>query len=222
MNKPDISNAWLALAKHHDQVLALNIKDQFAINPKRFSEFSLNSCGIFLDYSKNRVTQDTMNLLFDLAKTAEIARYREEMFNGSQINITEKRAVLHTALRNINNASAPEGKLIQKELKHITECVHRIRDGKWCGYNGKAITDVVNIGIGGSDLGPAMVVSALQPYVTHIKVHFVSNLDATHLTETIKYLNPETTLFIISSKTFTTQETLTNAISAKEWLFSKA
>ncbi|MDR1057012.1 MAG: glucose-6-phosphate isomerase [Coxiellaceae bacterium] len=221
MNKPDISEAWSKLVEHYNQILDLNVKNQFTINPQRFSEFSLSTCSVFLDYSKNRITQDTMNLLFNLAAATKVTQYREEMFKGSEINVTEKRAVLHTALRNIDNTSTPEGKLIQKEFERIADCVHCVRDGKWYGCSGKAITDIVNIGIGGSDLGPAMVVHALQPYITHIKIHFVSNLDATHFVETIKYLNPETTLFIIASKTFTTQETLTNAMSAKEWLLGK-
>ena len=220
-DKSGISSAWQALSNHYHQISDLKIKDQFAIYPERFSEFSLQAAGIFLDYSKNRVTAETMRLLCDLAEAAEVSLHREEMFSGKEINVTEKRAVLHTALRNIHDESTPESVLVKKELKRIAECVNNIRDGKWCGYSDKAITDVVNIGIGGSDLGPAMVVAALQPYVNHIKAHFVSNIDPTHISETIKYLNPETTVFIVTSKTFTTQETLTNAIVAREWLLSK-
>jgi glucose-6-phosphate isomerase len=218
MSKPNISKVWVELSSHYKKNFNLSIKEQFTINPKRFDEFSLRSCGIFLDYSKNRITRETIKLLIDLAETAEVIRCREEMFNGSKINITEKRAVLHTILRDINNISAPENKLVNHELNRMESLVCSVRSGKWRGYNGKVITDIVNIGIGGSDLGPAMVVNALQAYATHIKVHFVSNVDATNFTEVIKYLNPETTLFVISSKTFSTQETLINAISAREWL----
>ncbi|OGT08523.1 MAG: glucose-6-phosphate isomerase [Gammaproteobacteria bacterium RBG_16_37_9] len=221
-DKPDISNAWQALTKHCHQNSNLKIKDQFATYPERFSEFSLEAAGIFLDYSKNRITTETMRLLCDLAKAAEVSRHREEMFCGKEINITEKRAVLHTALRNIHDESTPESVLVKKELKRMADCVHSILGGKWSGYSGKLITDVVNIGIGGSDLGPAMAVAALQPYGNHIKAHFVSNIDSTHINETIKYLNPETTVFIVTSKTFTTQETLVNAITAREWLLNKA
>lgn len=221
-NKSDISRAWQALTNHRSQTANLSIKEQFALNSKRFFDFSLRAAGIFLDYSKNRITQDTMRLLCDLAIAAGLPKRREEMFHGDKINITEKRAVLHVALRNIESDATPEGKLVKKELQHIAEFVHSVHSGKWHGYSGKAITDVVHIGIGGSDLGPAMVVAALQPYATNIRVHFVSNLDATHISETIKYLNSETTLFVIASKTFTTQETLANALSAKEWLLSKA
>ncbi|EKE00810.1 MAG: hypothetical protein ACD_21C00269G0002 [uncultured bacterium] len=221
MDRLDTSPAWLALAKHSNQIADLKIKDQFANNPNRFSEFSLKAAEIFLDYSKNRVTPETMRLLYRLAETAEIAKYREEMFNGDPINITEKRAVLHTALRNPGNEPAKEMALVKAGLEKIAKCVNVIRDSKWLGYSGQPITDVVNIGIGGSDLGPAMVVAALQPYATNVKAHFVSNIDATQITETLRLLTPQTTLFIISSKTFTTQETLTNAITAKEWLLNE-
>ncbi|MBU0745025.1 MAG: glucose-6-phosphate isomerase [Gammaproteobacteria bacterium] len=222
MDKPGISKTWQALINHHDKVSDLSIKEQFVNNPKRFSDFSLKAAGIFLDYSKNRVTQETMQLLFDLAEASKLSEYREKMFRGDKINITEKRAVLHTVLRNIDDVSTPEGRLVKTELERISKCVDDVREGRWLGYSGKEITDVVNIGIGGSDLGPAMVVRALQPYTTHIKVHFVSNIDATHISEAIEHLNPETTLFIIASKTFTTQETLTNALAAKQWLLSQS
>jgi glucose-6-phosphate isomerase len=218
MDRLDTSTAWQALTKHCQQIANLKIKDQFVSHPERVSEFSLWACGLFLDYSKNRITAETMKLLYGLAQTAEVTVYREKMFSGDLINVTEKRAVLHTALRNPGNEPAAEMVLVKRELKRIAKCVSAIRDGKWLGFSGQAITDVVNIGIGGSDLGPAMVVSALRPYVTRVKVHFVSNVDATHISETLKYLNPKTTVFIISSKTFTTQETLTNAHTAKEWL----
>lgn len=222
MDRLDTSPVWQALTKHCEQIANLKVKDQFLINSQRFSDFSLQAAGVFLDYSKNRITTETMQLLHQLAQTAEVAAWREKMFGGTSINVTEKRAVLHTALRNPGDEPAAEMVLIKRELKRIAKCVSAIRDGKWLGFSGQAITDVVNIGIGGSDLGPAMVVSALKSYVTHVKVHFVSNLDATHISETLKYLNPKTTVFIISSKTFTTQETLTNALTAKEWLLNQA
>ncbi len=221
-NKSDISHAWQALTEHRNQTVNLQIKEQFALNPKRFSDFSLRAAGIFLDYSKNRITQDTIRLLCDLAIAAKLSPHREAMFRGDKINTTEKRSVLHTALRDLDNNVTPEGKLVQKELQHVAEFVSSVHSGEWRGYSGKVITDVVHIGIGGSDLGPAMVVMALEPYATNIRVHFVSNIDATHISETLKYLDQETTLFVIASKTFTTQETLANALSAKRWLLSKA
>lgn len=224
MDKTRISLAWQLLAEHCHRNSDLKINDQFAINAGRFSEFSLKAAGIFLDYSKNRVTKETMQLLFNLAEVAEVLPRCYEMFSGKEINVTEKRAVLHPTLRNIQrkNGATAEENLVKNELERIAVCVHDIHSGKWSGYSGKAITDVVNIGIGGSDLGPAMAAAALQPYTSHIKAHFVSNVDATHISETIKYLNPETTIFIVSSKTFATQETLTNAITAREWLLNKA
>ena len=222
MDKPDTSNAWRALAKHSAQIANLKIKDQFIKNKNRFTDFSLQAAGVFLDYSKNKITTETMQLLCHLAEVAEVARLRDAMFSGEVINITEKRAVLHTALRSSGDKPVAEMILVKKELQRIAKCVDVIRSGKWFGYSGQAITDVVNIGIGGSDLGPEMVVTALQPYVSNIRVHFVSNVDATHISETLRYLTPQNTLFIVASKTFTTQETLTNAITAKEWLLNKS
>lgn len=221
MDRLDVSGAWQALAEHHKKVAKLRVADQFSSNPQRFYEFSLRSAGVFLDYSKNRITPETMQLLYHLAEASELAEYREKMFQGAKINTTEERAVLHVALRNIADEVTLEGKLVKKELERFSEFVSLVRDDKWLGWSGKVITDVVNIGIGGSDLGPAMVVAALTPYVTKVKVHFVSNLDATHISETIKHLNPETTIIVVSSKTFTTQETLANALVAKEWLLEK-
>lgn len=221
MDRLDTSFAWQALQKHHLQISNLKIKEQFVNNPQRFSDFSLKAAEIFLDYSKNHITAETMRLLYELAKTANIAGKRDEMFRGDLINRAENRAVLHTALRNPGNEPAAEMVLIKQELKHIAKCVEAIRNGEWRGYSGQAITDVVNIGIGGSDLGPAMCVWALQPYIGHVKAHFVSNLDPTNISEILKYLNPETTIFIVASKTFTTQETLANALTAKEWLLNQ-
>lgn len=221
MDKTAVSNVWKKLTDHCRENSALQVKDQFVGSPSRFSEFSLQAANIFLDYSKNRITKITFDLLCELAEVTEVARYRDEMFGGKPINATEDRAVLHVALRDRGSTSTVDGGVVQHELQRIADCVHNIRGGRWYGYSGKEITDIVNIGIGGSDLGPAMVVAALKPYVTKINAHFVSNIDATHISETLRYLNPETTMFVIASKTFTTQETLMNAMTAKEWLLSK-
>lgn len=222
MDKLGVSQAWQTLKDHYSKVKHLRIREQFAGDSQRFSRFSLKAAGIFLDYSKNHVTQETLALLLKLAQAAGVASYRDQMFGGAKINTTEDRAVLHTALRNLQDQTTPIGKLVHETLSKVAKCVNDIRDGKWRGYTGKVITDVVNLGIGGSDLGPAMVVAALKSYENKPTVHFVSNVDATHLVETIKYLSPETTLFVIASKTFTTQETLANALSAREWLMSQA
>lgn len=206
--------SWQALSQHSQDIANLSIKAEFANNPQRFTDFSLEAAGIFLDYSKNRITKTTMELLCQLAHSCQVETIRDQMFHGDAINITENRAVLHTALRNPGDTPAAPMQLIKAELARITKYVNQIR-------NDNNITDVVNIGIGGSDLGPAMVTSALKPYHDKITAHFVSNIDATHIAETIKYLNPRTTLFVIASKTFTTQETLTNAITAREWLLTQ-
>ncbi|MDY6951590.1 MAG: glucose-6-phosphate isomerase, partial [Thermodesulfobacteriota bacterium] len=190
--------------------------------------FSLRLNNLLLDYSKNRITEQTMSLLFDLAAQADVKGWTEKMFAGEKINVTEDRAVLHVALR--NRSSRPvlvDGKDVMSQinavLKQMATFCTAVRDGNWKGYSGKAITDIVNIGIGGSDLGPVMATEALTPYGKHdLQVHFVSNIDGTHLVETLKGLDPETTLFIIASKTFTTQETLTNAHSARDWFLQKA
>jgi len=227
MNKINLTPAWQALQKHHEQISSLSIIEQFTADKERFKKFSLEAAGLFLDYSKNRITAETMSLLFNLAETAELKTHIETMFNGAIINTTEHRAVLHTALRSAakepilvdNQNVMPQ---IREVLEQMGECVKALHNGTWKGYSGKNITDVVNIGIGGSDLGPAMVTKALTPYHKGIKLHFVSNVDATHIAETIRNLNPETTLFIIASKTFTTQETMCNAESARTWLLQKA
>lgn len=176
-----------------------------------------------MDYSKNRLTEDAWKLLLQLAESRKIADARTAMFSGEHINITEDRAVLHTALRHrTNDPIVVDGKNvvpdIQAVLQHMKEFTGQILSGEWKGYTGKKITDVVNIGIGGSDLGPLMVSEALKPYSKGLKSHFVSNIDGTHISDTLKKVDPETTLFIIASKTYTTQETITNATSAKTWL----
>lgn len=186
-----------------------------------------NDGEILLDYSKNRITNEALTLLLELAKARKVTEARDAEFSGVHINITEDRAVLHTALR--NRGTEPlvvDGKDVLPDvravLQHIKEFTAQVLSGEWKGYTGKKITDVVNIGIGGSDLGPLMVTEALKPYGKGLVAHFVSNIDGTHMAETLRKVNPETTLFIIASKTFTTQETITNATSAKTWLLEKA
>lgn len=222
------SPAWQALAQHHKEVAGLHLRDLFAGNPLRFQKFSLRWNDLLIDYSKNRITEQTMSLLFDLARQADVKGWTERMFRGEKINVTEQRAVLHIALRNRSNRPIiVDGEdvmpAVNRVLGHMRTFSESVRRGEWKGYTGKAITDVVNIGIGGSDLGPVMVTEALKPYGhERLRCHFVSNVDGTHIAETVKRLNPETTLFIISSKTFTTQETITNAESAKRWFLERA
>ena len=217
-------NAWRRLEADYAEVRGMKMRDMFAADPKRFDEFSVSADGLLVDYSKNRVTADTMKLLIELAREAGVEQAREAMFSGEKINTTENRAVLHTALRNRSDRPVyvdgenvmPQIKTVLKKMKTFSESV---RNGSWKGATGKAMTDVVNIGIGGSDLGPVMVVEELKHYQKEgLNTHFVSNVDGTHIVETLKRLNPETTLFIVASKTFTTQETLTNAKSARDWL----
>ncbi|XP_043226896.1 glucose-6-phosphate isomerase-like isoform X1 [Amphibalanus amphitrite] len=210
----------------------LSMNDLFAADPQRFNKFSVklptpNSGDILLDFSKNRINDDIFKALLDLARARKVEAARDAMFSGQKINFTEDRAVLHIALRNRSNSPIMvDGKDVMPDvngvLQHMKEFCGQVISGSWNGYTGKAITDVVNIGIGGSDLGPLMVTEALKPYQAGPNVHFVSNIDGTHLAKTLKGLNAETTLFIIASKTFTTQETITNATSAKEWFLSHA
>ena len=222
------SPEWKALQSHHTAVSQQHMRELFRADPKRFDRFSLRFEDVLLDYSKNRVTGETMDLLRKLAMAADLPRWTEKMFAGEKINITEDRAVLHVALRNRSNTPIlVDGKdvmpAVNAVFKHMREFSEAVRGGQWTGYTGKAITDIVNIGIGGSDLGPVMVTEALKPYGSaNLRVHFVSNVDGTHIAEAVKRLNPETTLFIIASKTFTTQETLTNAHSARDWFLKTA
>ncbi|MAS51992.1 MAG: glucose-6-phosphate isomerase [Flavobacteriales bacterium] len=213
--------AWTALQDHFDFFKDIHLNDLF-LDKNRFSEFSIQLDDILLDFSKNRINSDTFRLLLNLAEETGVRSAIDAMFSGEIINTTEKRSVLHTALRNRSNTPTYVGdsdvmpqinKVLQK-MKHFTD---EVRSGRWIGYSGKPITDVVNIGIGGSDLGPLMVTESLKSYGGDLKVHFVSNVDGTHIAETLKQINTETTLFVIASKTFTTQETLTNAHSAKDW-----
>lgn len=220
--------AHAALAEHYRQVRDLHMRDLFAADPCRFDRFSLRLGDIVFDYSKNRITEATMALLFDLARQAGVEARRDAMFAGEKINVTEDRAVLHVALRNrddrpimVDGQDVMPG--VNRVLGQMRGFCARVHSGQWTGYTGKKITDVVNIGIGGSDLGPQMVTRALAHYaVPGITSHFVSNVDGTHLAETLRLVSPETTLFIIASKTFTTQETMANAHSARDWFLAAA
>ena len=221
-------SAWKALQDHYHEVAHLHMRDLFTSDPGRFERFSLRLDDILFDFSKNRITRKTMDLLIELARQASLAEVIEAMFSGEKINNTEGRAVLHVALRNRSNRPIlVDGKDVMPEVNSVLEKMRlfsdSVRSGEWRGYTGKVITDVVNIGIGGSDLGPQMVTAALAHYAhPNIRSHFVSNIDGTHLAETLKRVSPETTLFIIASKTFTTQETMTNASSAREWFLAEA
>ncbi len=220
--------AWKALQEHYVSIAPQQMKDLFQADPGRFEKFSRKFDDILLDFSKNRINDQTFKLLLELAKEAKLTEWTDKMFSGERINTTEDRAVLHIALRNRSNRPIMvDGKDVMPEvnkvLKQMRAFCEAVRSGKWLGYTGKAITDVVNIGIGGSDLGPVMVTEALKPYAKRdLNVHFVSNIDGTHLAETVLELNPETTLFIVASKTFTTQETITNATSARKWFLQHA
>ena len=220
--------AWKNLEQHYAATKNTHMRDLFAQDPARFKKFSLEFEDIFFDFSKNRITEETLRLLRALAAERDVAGWAKKMFNGEKINITENRAVLHIALRNRSNRPIfVDGKDVMPEvnavLAHMEKFSNLVRSGEWKGYTGKPITDFVNIGIGGSDLGPVMVTEALKPYAQkNLNAHFVSNIDGTHITETLKKLNPETTLFIVASKTFTTQETLTNAHSARKWFLDAA
>ncbi|MDD5242368.1 MAG: glucose-6-phosphate isomerase [Sulfuricella sp.] len=222
------SPAWTALKAHQKTLSATHLRELFVSDPQRFDRFSLEACGILLDYSKNRINAETIKLLMTLAQDANVKGWRERMFSGDKINSTEGRAVLHTALRNRSNRPVMvDGQDVMPEVRHVLarmrEFSESVRAGQWKGYTGKAISDIVNIGIGGSDLGPAMACQALAPYgKPGLNAHFVSNIDGTQIAETLKRLNPETTLFIVASKTFTTQETMTNAASARAWLLRSA
>nr|XP_970258.3 PREDICTED: glucose-6-phosphate isomerase [Tribolium castaneum] len=224
---------WQQLQDYYNKNASkLVIKDLFAQDPNRFNNFSLklktpNDGDILVDYSKNRINSDVLKLLFSLARARKVENARDAMFSGQKINFTEDRAVLHTALRNRSNqAILVDGKNVMPEvnavLEHMKQFTNSVLSGQWKGYTGKPITDVVNIGIGGSDLGPLMVTEALKAYGRGLRMHFVSNIDGTHLAEVLKKIDAESVLFIIASKTFTTQETITNATSAKQWFLTHA
>lgn len=220
---PSATNSWKLLTNHFSEIKQVHMKDLFEQNPNRFGQFHLQFEDILVDFSKNRITSETQQLLLKLAEECELKDAIRSMFEGQKINATEDRAVLHTTLRNRNNAPViVDGKNVlsevNKALLQMEEFCNKVHSGRWKGYTGKEITDVVNIGIGGSDLGPSMVTEALKPYKKeNITSLFVSNVDGTHIAETLKKLDPESTLFLIASKTFTTQETMTNAYSARDW-----
>ncbi|MEO7557574.1 MAG: glucose-6-phosphate isomerase, partial [Gammaproteobacteria bacterium] len=222
------SPAWRALQQHYGQIAQQHMRDLFAADARRFEKYSISLGDLLFDYSKNRITEQTLALLLDLAVQADVKGNIERMFCGEKINTTEHRAVLHSALRNrskrpIKLDGADVMPAVNAVLAHMREFSEAVRSGAWQGYTGKSITDIVNIGIGGSDLGPAMVCQALKPYgKAGLRVHFVSNVDGTQIAETLKSLSAETTLFVIASKTFTTQETLTNAHSARCWFLDAA
>ena len=219
---------WKALAAHQKEIAPQQMRDWFAADPQRFDKFQLSFETIFLDYSKNRLAPETMQKLFALARACGVEQRRDAMFSGEKINTTEDRAVLHVALRNRSNAPIlVDGKDVMPEVNGVLDRMKafcgKVHDGSWTGYTGKRITDVVNIGIGGSDLGPVMVCEALEPYQDKgIAPHFVSNVDGTQISVILEKLDPESTLFVVASKTFTTQETLTNAHTARDWFLDKA
>lgn len=228
MSKLTASPAWQALSRHHRNMAGIHMRKMFADDPRRFDKFSIQWRDILLDYSKNRITEETMTLLYSLARQSGVEEWRERMFAGEKINFTEDRAVLHTALRNrsgkpvlVDGVDVMPGVL--EVLGKVKKFSDRVRNGEWRGYTGQPMTDIVNIGIGGSDLGPVMVIEALKPYVkSELRLHFVSNIDGTHLAEVLKRVRPENTLFLVASKTFSTQETMTNASSARKWLLDSA
>ncbi|KAB7668199.1 MULTISPECIES: glucose-6-phosphate isomerase [Plesiomonas] len=225
---PTQTAAWQALTQHYQSMRNVTLRDLFADDPLRFNAYSATFEDQFLlDYSKNLINQSTMQHLLALAHETKLPEAIAAMFRGDKINRTEDRAVLHVALRNRSNTPImvdgqdvmPQVNAVLAKMKAFCD---KVISGLWTGYTGKAITDVVNIGIGGSDLGPYMVTEALKPYKNHLNMHFVSNVDGTHIAETLKSLDPETTLFLVASKTFTTQETMTNALSAREWFLQSA
>ncbi len=223
---PTRTRSWRELRAHYQSVKEAHMRELFASDPIRHERFSCRFQDIFLDYSKNRITSQTMTLLVGLAEEVGLKQAIESMFSGDRINETEDRAVLHVALRNRSGqAILVDGRDVMPEVNGVLEKMRgfseRVRSGEWKGWTGRPIADIVNIGIGGSDLGPVMVTECLKPYAAdRLKAHFVSNVDGTHIAETLKRLDPETTLFMIASKTFTTQETMTNAFTARDWLLS--
>lgn len=216
------TSAYQNLKNHFNQIKDEHLRSFFATSPTRFDDFSISFQDILLDFSKNRINKTTLNLLTELAKESGLKDAIKAMFSGEQINETESRAVLHTALRNPNKTGAlVNGKDVMQDIHQVLNQMEafskQVISGDWKGYSGKSIQHIVNIGIGGSDLGPVMVTEALKSYSNHLQVHFVSNVDGTHIAEALKKVDPETTLFMIASKTFTTQETMANAFSARNW-----
>ncbi|MEO0338946.1 MAG: glucose-6-phosphate isomerase [Bacteroidota bacterium] len=225
---PTQTQAWKKLEAHFEQIKDQEMKALFAQNDGRFEQFKLKVKDLLLDYSKNRITTETLSLLFELARECKLEEGIQKMFGGERINATEDRAVLHVALRNQSKDPVLlDGKDVMSEVNDVLGRMeafsNKVQDGSWKGYTGKGIESIVNIGIGGSDLGPVMVTEALKPYWKEgMSVYYVSNVDGTHIAETLKQVNPETTLFMIASKTFTTQETMTNAFTARDWFLSHA
>ena len=221
------SKVWIALLKHYDEIKHIHMRDMFDDDINRFDKYSVELNDILYDYSKNRINDETLKLLLQLAKDVELPQWIEKLFKGEPINHTENRAVLHTALRDQGDQPLivdgvdilPE---IREERQRVAQLAEKVRTRKWRGATNQAITDIVNLGIGGSHLGPLMVTEALRPYTLHdLNLHFVSNVDENHINDTLEYLNPETTLFIIASKTFTTQDTMVNADTARQWYINK-
>jgi len=225
---PVETNAWGQLRQHHEEMKTARMRDMFKEDIERFNKYSINTGDIVFDYSKNIINDKTVDLLLQLAEDCKVKDAIEAMFDGDKINETEKRAVLHAALRNFSKEPVyTEGKdvmpLVKKVLRQMRTFCNKVHNGEWRGYTGKRIRYIVNIGIGGSDLGPQMVTEALRPYgVENIQTYFVSNVDGTQIAETLKKLKPERTLFLVASKTFTTQETMTNAHTARQWFLKKA
>ncbi len=224
LNTPE----WQSLERHYSDLKYTSMREEFVLDSGRFDRFTVRCGSLLLDYSKNRITKETMKKLFSLANSVDMSGWTERMFTGEAINNTEGRAVLHTALRNRSNTPVMvDGEdvmpAINAVLAQMKTFCNQVHNGEWLGYTGKKITDIVNVGIGGSDLGPAMICDALEPYkIDGLSVHFVSNVDGTDLSTTLEILDPETTLFVVASKTFTTQETLTNAESARAWFLQSA
>jgi len=225
---PIHTKAWEDLQEHYARIRDRHMRDMFNEDQQRFGRYSIQFEDMIVDYSKNIITDETVRLLLELAREAGVEEAGEMMFRGEKINETEDRAVLHVALRNrANTPVLVDGKNVMEDVNRVLDQMKdfssRVISGEWKGYTGKRVKDIVNIGIGGSDLGPVMVTEALKPYrKPHITTHFVSNIDGTHITETLRGLSPETTLFMVASKTFTTQETLTNARTARKWLVAAA
>ncbi|NQY27779.1 MAG: glucose-6-phosphate isomerase [Piscirickettsiaceae bacterium] len=224
LNTPE----WQSLQRHYSDLKFTSMREEFVLDSGRFDRFTVRCGSLLLDYSKNRITKKTMEKLFSLARSVDMSGWTERMFTGEAINNTEGRAVLHTALRNRSNTPVMvDGEdvmpAINAVLAQMKTFCNQVHSGEWLGYTGKKITAIVNVGIGGSDLGPAMICDALEPYkLDGLSVHFVSNVDGTDLSTTLEILDPETTLFVVASKTFTTQETLTNAESARSWFLQSA
>jgi glucose-6-phosphate isomerase len=228
MTALDTTKSWQELSAHAARIDNMHLRQEFEKDPGRAQRLTFEAAGLVADLSKNRITDETVKLLCQLARERGVESWRDRMFKGERINTTENRSVLHIALRNcedrpivVDGVNVMEG--VDAVLKKMMAFCHQVRSGEWMGYDGRPMTDIVNIGIGGSDLGPVMVTEALKPYAhKRIKTHFISNVDGTHAAEILKPLDPATTLFIIASKTFTTQETIANAMTARDWFLAKA